>query len=207
MFVLIMLNILFNSLLLQSDSIKPGPWEKKNVTDDGIAIYSREYPNTNVREIKAVCKIKATPLKVFNVVLDRNTFSDLNKYLVEYKRIRTEKENVWYVYQRVSVPLVKDRDYTHRYEATRDTIKNKYFLTWQIDNRNGPSPIEDVIRIELSRGSLTISPAKNGNQSIFIYQMLFDPGGSIPKWIVNLTNRYTLPKVLRTIREKSLNQH
>lgn len=201
------LNIIMNLILSLSLVSMQGKWEKKTVTDDGIVIYTREYPGTNVREIKAVCKIKASPQKVFNVVLDRDTFSDLNKYLVEYKRIKTGKENVWYVYQRVSIPLVKDRDYTHRYEATRDTIKNKYFLAWQIDNRNGPSPIEDVIRIELSRGSLTISPDKNGNQSLFIYQMLFDPGGSIPKWIVNLANRYTLPKVLRTIREKSLNQH
>lgn len=203
MFFILLLNVLFNSSFIQPDSTSPGPWERKNITDDGIAIYIREYPNTNIKEIKAICKIKAPPLNVFKAAMSRETFKDLNRYLVEYRKIKTENENLWYVYQRVSVPLVKDRDYTHRYEAIRDSVNNKYSISWHIDNENGPPPVEDVIRVEISSGTLTISPEKNGRYSLLTYQMLFDPGGSIPKWLVNFANKYTLPDILRVIRKYS----
>jgi hypothetical protein len=183
----------------QTDSSWMDPYE----TDDGIAVYSREVPESRILEFRAVCDVDVPPGFVFRIAMQRETYRHTSKYVVDYRIILTDQSNVWYTYQRLDIPLFRDRDYTLRYEARRDSLHARYSLVWTIANDKGPPPEEDVVRIEISRGALEMVPVDEGTKTRLICTIYADPGGSIPGWLANIGNRSTLPDLLRAIRDKS----
>jgi hypothetical protein len=178
-------------------------WLDPHETDDSISVSSREVPDSGVLELRAVCMADAAPWIVFRAAMRRDTYRHTSKYVVDYRIINTEYSNVWYTYQRLSIPLIMDRDYTLRYEATQDSLNGRYSLVWTTANDKGPPPGEDVVRIEVSRGALEMVPEENGTKTRLIYTMYADPGGTIPGWLANIGNRSTVPDLLRAIRDAS----
>ncbi len=187
----------------QTDSSWLDPYE----TDDGIAVYSREVPESHILELRAICVAAVPPGTVFRTAMQRETYRHTSKYVVDYRIIRTDQSNVWYSYQRLAIPLFRDRDYTLRYEAREDSLHGHYSLVWTIANDKGPPPDENVVRIEVSRGALEMVPFDDGTKTRLICTIYADPGGSIPGWLANIGNRATVPDLLRAIRDKSIAEH
>ncbi len=184
----------------QTDSTWMEPYE----TDDSIAVYSREVPESGILELRAVCVVDVSPGIVFRAAMRRDTYRHTSKYVVDYRIIRTDQSNVWYTYQRLAIPLFRDRDYTLRYEARQDSLHGHYSLIWTIANDRGPPPDENVVRIEVSRGALEMIPKEEGTKTQLVCTIYADPGGSIPGWLANIGNRSTVPDLLRAIRDKSM---
>jgi hypothetical protein len=187
----------------QTDSSWVNPYE----TDDGIAVYSREVLESGILELRAVCIADVPPNIVFQTAMRRDTYRHTSKYVVDYQIIRTDQSNVWYTYQRLAIPLFRDRDYTLRYEAKQDSLHGHYSLVWTIANDKGPPPNEDVVRIEVSRGALEMVPLDEGTKTQLTCTIYADPGGSIPGWLANIGNKSTVPDLLRAIRDSSLAEH
>jgi hypothetical protein len=187
----------------QTDS----PWVDPYETDDGIAVYSREVPESGILELRAVCVADVPPRIVFRTAMRRETYRHTSKYVVDYQIIRTDQSNVWYTYQRLAIPLFRDRDYTLRYEARQDSLHGHYSLVWTIANDKGPPPNENVVRIEVSRGALEMVPVDEGTKTRLICTIYAEPGGSIPGWLANIGNTSTVPDLLRAIRDNSMAEH
>ncbi|MBN1663105.1 MAG: hypothetical protein JW943_05845 [Deltaproteobacteria bacterium] len=192
--------------LLPLPAVSGAPWIQTEVTDDGITIYSRESEYENLRELMAEWRIKNSAYKVFKSAMSMETYRDLNKYLIDYRMTKTANPHAWYCYQRVSFPLIKDRDYTLYQESKEDPANGAYSISWIIDNDKGPPPQKDVIRVAVSRGAVTVTSDKNSNNVLLNYQIMFDPGGAVPKWLVNYVNKQTLPDILRVIKKNSFIQ-
>jgi hypothetical protein len=189
--------------IAQTDSSWVNPYE----TDDGIAVYSRDVPESGILELRAVCVANAPPNVVFRAAMRRDTYRQTSKYVVDFQIIRTDQSNLWYTYQRLAIPLFRDRDYTLRYEARQDSLHGYYSIVWTIANDKGPPPKEDVVRIEVSRGGLEMVPVDEGTRTRLACTIYADPGGSIPSWLANIGNRSTVPDLLRAIRENSMAEH
>lgn len=187
----------------QTDSSWVGPYE----TDDSIAVYSRKVPESRILEFKAVCVLNVPPGIVFQAVMRRDTYRHTSKYVVEFRIIHSDESNAFYIYQRIAIPLFKDRDYTLRYEEMQDSLHGHYSLVWTIANDKGPPPDENVVRIETSRGAFEMFPEKEGTKTRLICTIYVDPGGSIPGWLADIGNRSTLPDLLRAIRDNSMSEH
>ncbi|MBN2802316.1 MAG: hypothetical protein JXR91_04390 [Deltaproteobacteria bacterium] len=179
-------------------------WQKETESSDGISVYSRSTPNTNIKQVRAVITINAPPEVVLNAASAPETYRETTKKYVE-KNIfnHTGKNNTWYNYQLVNYPFIDKRDYCLRYDKYINPEKGIFRLTWQTSNQNAPPPSESVIRVTNIKGQIDISPDKDGNSSTLRYTILADPGGSIPTWIINLANRKSLPDILRQIRDAS----
>jgi hypothetical protein len=188
---------------VQTDSSWVNPYE----TDDGIAVYAREVHESGVLELRAVCVVNVPSEIVFRTAMRRDTYRHTSKYVVDYRIIQTDQSNVWYTYERLAIPLFRDRDYTLRYEAKQDSLSGHYSLVWTIANDKGPPPNEDVVRIEVSRGALEMIPVAERTKTRLICTIYADPGGSIPGWLANIGNRSTLPDLLRAIRDNSMTDH
>jgi len=184
----------------QTDSSWVDPYE----TDDGIAVYSREVPESGILELRAVCVADVPPGIVFRTAMRRDTYRHTSRYVVDYKITPTDQSNVWYTYQRLAIPLFRDRDYTLRYEASQDSLRGHYALVWTIANDKGPPPKENVVRVEVSRGTLEMVPVDQGTKTRLICTIYTDPAGSIPGWLTNIGNRSTVPDLLRAIRDNSM---
>jgi hypothetical protein len=179
-------------------------WVDSFETDDSIAVYSRKVLGTSILEFKAVCIVEVPPGIVFRTAMRRDTYRHTSKYVVDFRIIPSDQSNVWYTYQRLAIPLFKDRDYTLRYEARQDSLHGHSSLVWTIANDKGPPPDEDVVRIEFSRGALEMIPIEERRKTRLTCTIYADPGGRIPDWLANIGNRYTLPDLLRAIRDNSM---
>lgn len=185
---------------------KERTWEKRHVTDDDIVIFTRSTDATGLLEVRAECIVDASPDIVFRATLQPQTYRTSSKHVADFRIVESVGDSVWFIYQRLSFPLVSDRDYTLRYEAERDADAGRSSLSWTIANDKGPPPTDGVVRIETSRGSVDILALDGGRRAKVSCTIVADPGGLIPTWLVNIGNRMTVPDILRAIREESINE-
>ncbi len=192
------------SVSLSASAEGPTPWEVVKETDDGIVVYQREVPGTTVKEVKVSIVIDAPPRQVLDAACDPKSFGESVKYVEESYFYLIGHPNVWYTYQLLNYPIVDKRDYALRYERKIDPAKGVYQLVWQTTSRKGPAPREDVIRVKLATGSVSVSPVGDGSKSRMKFRLLADPGGKIPGWILNIANRINMPDIIRDIRDSAL---
>lgn len=187
-----------------ADAARDAGWQKVQRTSDGIEVTARRRPGAQVYEVRASCAVEATPATVFGVAMRRDSYDNSTKHVTEYRVVRRESQDIWYTYERLSFPLIRDRDYTLRYECTPSGQTNAYRIAWSIANEAGPEPKPHAVRITLADGALEIIPENGGKSSRLICTTILDPGGYVPKWLVNYLNRSTLPDLLRELRAKSI---
>jgi len=195
-------SLMLMPVLLHGANTKP--WIKKAETKDGIIVHARPVPGSDIREVKATCRISAAPLNVYKVAMDPATYEDISEYIETTQIIPSGEKDTWYIYQRLDLPLINDRDYTLRYMSIEHPEKLTYQIRWQAATNKGPAPIKDVIRVSICDGSITILPENNGTSTTITYALHTDPGGYIPDWLVNIANQRSIPRLLRAIKDRSV---
>jgi hypothetical protein len=172
--------------------------------DKGIEVYARSRADSPVREVRATMEVSAAPNRVFAVLLDSDRFVEFMPYVVEVRTVHRDNSSIWYLYQRISPPLVSDRDYTLRHQSVEDPQQGHYELRWEIANERGPKTRDGVVRVEICTGSYLIESIDGGARSQLTYQLHTDPGGMLPKWLAERANVESVPALLRAISRRSV---
>lgn len=170
---------------------------------DGIEVHARSVHGSDVKEVQATTVIDAPPARVFEVLLDWKRFVEFMPYIVEVREVARESPTLWYLYQRISPPLVNERDYTLRHQSVEDPQRGHYELRWDAANDRGPAAREGTVRIELCTGSYVVQGLDSGARTQLTYQLYTDPGGALPTWIANIANRQSVPALLQAIAHRS----
>lgn len=173
------------------------------VERDGIDVYARSLPGSSVKEVRATTVIAAPPARVFALLLDSDRFLEFMPYIVEVRTVARDSAAVWYLYQRLSPPLVSDRDYTLRHQSFEDPQRSRYELQWEAANGHGPTARDGVVRVEICAGSYIVEGLDGGARTRLTYQLHTDPGGSLPKWLVNRANLESVPALLQAIAHRA----
>jgi len=187
-------------LLLLAD---PEGWEL-STKDEGISIYSREKKGSSVREMKAVGIIDGAPKDVWDAIRDYPHYVQTMPYTDEAKVLSTEGDGkVIYFYSLINPPLVDRRDYVIKISDDSDWKDGAGFLkvSWTISNNPDQPERKDVVRVKINDGYWILEPRENGTKTYATYYLYTDPGGSVPKWIVNKGNNTAVPNVFRSIRK------
>ena len=148
--------------------------------------------------------INAPPRQVLDATCDPRSFKKAIKYVEQNNYYWIGNPNVWFTYQLVNYPFVTRRDYSMRYERTIDAKKGVYRLSWATSTEKGPGPKENVIRVKLATGKVEVIPMDGGKQSLLKYELLADPRGDIPGWVMNIANKINMPDIIREIRDSAL---
>jgi hypothetical protein len=175
--------------------------------DDGIKVSSRPISNSPVKELRATTEILATPERVFAVLLDSDRFVEFMPYIVEVRTVARDSPSVWYLYQRISPPIVSERDYTLRHESVEDPQNGRYELRWEIANERGPRMRDRVVRVEICTGAYIVESIDGGARSRLTYELHTDPGGTLPKWLADRANRVSVPALLRAVRGRAVDSN
>jgi hypothetical protein len=184
------------------------PWEEA-AKDNGITIYTRDFPGSEVREMKAQGTIDARPEEVWKAIRDYPNYTKTMPYTAEAKVLQSEEDGkVLYFYSRLDLPLVANRDYVIKILDQSDWQDGKgYFrVSWSkydapkgdprhMDEKNG------VVRTPINDGYWTLQPQADGSKCWAVYYIHSDPGGSVPKWIANKANGTAVPNVFAAIRK------
>jgi hypothetical protein len=178
-------------------------WEQ-SAEVDGIKIFARQRPDAEVREMKAVSLLDATPYEIWGAIRDYDNYTKTMPYTVEAKVLSREQGGkLIYFYSRLDMPLVSSRDYIIKIvdeSAWKDGVG---FLkaSWTAANdKDALMPLkEGVVRVRINDGYWLLEPWKDGKKTLATYYLYTSPGGSIPSWIANKANGIAVPKVFLAI--------
>ncbi len=195
--------LLLPLLVLAADEPR---WEL-SATDEGIRIFGRKKPDSEVREMKAIGLIDATPHEIWKALRDYDNYTKTMPYTVEAKVLSREKDDkVLFFYSRLDTPLVDQRDYVIRIVDESDWKEGKGYLkvSWTAAplERDAEAPLKaDVVRVRVNDGHWLLEPREDGKKTFATYYVYTNPGGSIPNWIANKANGIAVPKVFEAIKK------
>lgn len=190
-------------LLLAGPEASDDAGWKQAARDDGITVFTREREG-GVREVKAIGLVEAPPADVWRAVRDYANYDKTMPYTKGSKVLGTEDDGkVIYFYSAVDAPIVSKRDFTIKItdESKLDAEGKGYYLArWTVVDKGIP-PKDDAVRLKVNDGYWKLEPRGEGKQTFATYYVFTDPGGSIPKFLVNKANNSAVPDVFRAIRK------
>ncbi|MGB8166109.1 MAG: START domain-containing protein [Chthoniobacteraceae bacterium] len=186
-------------------SAEDGPkWSPVSQAAD-LTVYERARKDSDLREFKAVGIIAMPPEVVRRVLDDVDEYPRFMPYVTE-SRVLSRDGNSRVSYQRVSPPIVGDRDYTIRvrFETRRMAGGGACFCNrWQTANDLGPAAKAGVVRVKVTEGSWLLEPTTDGRQTRATYCIFSDSGGSLPPYIANAASKTAIPKLFAAVRKQA----
>jgi hypothetical protein len=171
---------------------------------DNITVYTRPHAGSSIRECKAVGIIDVEPIVVKRVLDDTGEYTKFMPYVIESKTLsRTADGRVGY--QRISPPIVGDRDYTVRVKCESHACPGGgtiYCNRWEVANDLGPAEIKGVTRVKITEGSWLLEPSPGGRTQA-TYTIYSDSGGGVPTFLLNSANKTAIPKLFDAIRKQA----
>ena len=190
--------------LVAEPDATPGEW-KLISTSDNVALYRRSRPGPGHYESKAIGEIAAPTAIVHAVIDDAESYSRFMPYTVECRVLKREGDSIL-TYQRISAPLVSDRDYTLRVRTTSRTVDGgtSYLSRWKTENGLGPAERPGIVRVGLCEGGWLLEPV-GPNLTRATYSIYTDSGGTIPAFIKNVGSQIGIRKIFAAIRKQVRN--
>jgi hypothetical protein len=169
-------------LLLSTLLAGTGADWKLEKTADGITVWSRKGEGP-VRELRSEVVINGTAGAALAVLVDWNSYPEW-VYRCDTSSTILQLQNLdVFHYQGIEAPWpVSSRDFvvhvTVRQSDEGVIVLRSVAIPDQVPARS------DRVRIKVLRASWTIAPVAD-DQVRLTYQMLVDPGGNVPAWLVN----------------------
>ncbi len=101
-------------------------------------------------------------------------------------------------YQRLTPPVVSDRDVVLAISVERDERMGIFKATWTSVGDRGPAPIRGVVRLTDVRGQWMVERLTE-TASRLTYFAFIEPGGAIPRWMANRANNHGAPDAVLAI--------
>lgn len=162
-------------------------WEKISETDDGIATYRKEIAGSSIVAFRGEGILEAPLTKVVAVLEDIEGEKEWMADLAESAMIERVSESERWEYNRTAAPWpISDRDFVIHVKGKfqKDPIPTLTFEMVSRENAKRPA-IAGVVRGDLLESKFEMK-AITRDKTHFTCEILADPKGSLPKWIVNL---------------------
>lgn len=179
-------------------------WQlKKN--EKGITVYTRNAENSVFKELKAIAYIKTSLSSIVGLLYDFEKYPEW-----VYKcgksgtlKIISEKEVIHY--QTVLAPWPADnRDFVVNIKAEQNEVTKVVTIKSYSMSTHIPV-VPGYVRIKNINASWILTPHKDGTVEI-VYQLLVDPAGNIPAWIVNMAIVDGPFETMINIKERALKE-
>lgn len=161
-------------------------WEKVS-TKKEVEVFRGEIKNSDVVAFRGVSVIDASIAKVCSVIYDVNRIkewmSDVNDIKLIEKISKFEKIE----YNRTSAPWpVSDRDFVYSTKVNINKAeKSVEILVVSVEHKDAP-PVKGVVRGQLHLSRYFLKSLDKDTRTHIEVEILADPKGSLPKWVVNL---------------------
>lgn len=185
------------------------PWKeaaKTEVAGRSLTVFARARAGSDVQEVLGKGSFDAPPWVIKNVVDDVARYSEFMPYTAK-STIESKGDGFVVSYQRLSVPLADDRDYTIKIfdESKEDAAGN---IVWK--NRwssagvtVGPKPIDGVVRVAVNEGYWQLEDLDGGKRTKATYYVYTNPGGAMPAFLVNAANTQAVPDLFKAVAKAS----
>jgi Polyketide cyclase / dehydrase and lipid transport len=200
---IISLSMLGVTLIVSAaEQIPKEDWKFVKQTN-GVAIYSRLHPGSQLKEFRAIGEIAASSRTVHKVIDDVENYPSFMPYTSE-ARVLERSYNSILTYQRISPKIVSDRDYTIRIDKKSWPTDNgfAYFSEWKSANEKGPPEKAGVFRVKLVNGSWLLEP-DGPNKTRATYYVFTDSGIAVPPFLANTISETGITKLFAAVRRQA----
>jgi len=165
---------------------------------NGISAYKTEVPGTKVVGFRGETMVYASAEKVMHVLLDNDHRKDWVDRLSVSKVLEQTSPFEYVIYQEFNLPWpMKNRDFVYRGKAERDE-QGRVILTLKSEEYKN-APKTTGVRAELKESRYIITPIGKFKSKLEV-EILSDPKGGIPSWLVNLIQKNWPTKTLSAIK-------
>jgi hypothetical protein len=166
-----------------------GEWEKISESD-GIIGYSRPNSETSVNEIKAIGTVDASVAVIEALLRDDPAKTEYSERCVEAFKVEIpgleNTKDTYYTYHRIGMPWpFYDRDGVARVECKIDQTTGAFLMVAYKIQTDFRAEQSFVLRVPILAAKWILTPIGK-NKTRVLYQILADPGGNLPAFIVNM---------------------
>jgi ribosome-associated toxin RatA of RatAB toxin-antitoxin module len=173
----------FNSFFAFSQH-KQTDWELKKC-ESGISVYTRYVSNSSFKELKSVAIVKTSLSGIIALINDFASYPQWVYKCGESRGLKEVNDTISFHYQTVIAPWpVSNRDFIVKVIQSQND-KTKVIT---LDSYGEPAFIperKNYVRIRHFKAEWVLVPLKGGYVQVN-YNLLVDPGGAAPAWLVNL---------------------
>lgn len=179
-------------------------WKKVNESE-GIVGYTRPAPMTSVDEVMAIGIVKA-PVPVIEALLrdasaqPEYMFMCSEAYTLQLPGLQTT-EDVKFVYNKTDMPWpVNDRYAVFRANHMIDASTGAIRVAVENISADFDEKDKKAVRMPITIGQCIATPVGE-NETEVLYQVLADPGGNLPSWLINMLSKNLGVKTIEGIRK------
>ncbi|MDF2437229.1 MAG: lipid-binding domain protein [Bacteroidota bacterium] len=159
-------------------------WTLKK-SESGISVYARDAENSSYKELKSILYLKTSLSSLVALLSDYESYPKWVYRCGVSTTIKRISELETIHYQNIVAPWpVDSRDFVVNIKLSQDPLSGAVSLVSSCIPNYIPK-VKDHVRITEFRASWTLTPQKDGTVEV-VYQLLVNPGGSIPAWLINL---------------------
>jgi len=162
-----------------------------------VVVMQRE--GSTVIDLVAEGDFAAPPERLLALLLAYDRHAGLVRGVSE-SRVLARGPNEVVVYQRLSLPIISDRDVTLR--VTFGADGDVRWLKFAACNQRGPGPVDGVVRIPVDEGGWQLVPIEGGRGTRARYSLRLDLAGSLPKWLGRGRAGSDIPDLFETFRKQ-----
>lgn len=159
-------------------------WKLKK-HENGVAVYTRDDENSAFKELKAVAYLNTSLSSIVALLYDWDMYPKWVYKCGKSSTLKIINEKELIHYQTVLAPWpAENRDFIVNIKIEQDKVSKTVTIRSYAVGQYIPA-LPDYVRITKFNASWVLTPQKNGTVEI-VYQLLVDPGGYVPAWIVNM---------------------
>jgi hypothetical protein len=184
-------------------------WEMFN-EEDGVKCYRRDVAGSDVVALRGEGFIAAPITRVASVLADRKRATEWIDRLARTKVLRelSETESINWNHIKTPTPL-KDRDFVFKTVITTDPAKKKVIFSYYSVTDKAAPETDDYVRGHFKHGKFELTMAERKNRdgtvtkgTIVVAEVVVDPRGSVPTFIVNMVQKSWPHKTITALRKQ-----
>jgi hypothetical protein len=171
--------------LLAGSAIGEEKWEL--IKDkDGLKIYTREFPGSDIKELKTVGRIKAPVKRLVDIQFDMQSQTQWVPLCKTARLIKKLSDNQVQVYREIDNPWpFKNSDYVVELNLKSDDQTGESMV--EFHEVKDAYPAQDCCgRMSKLRGFWKFAPVESGVTEV-TYQVHLHPGGKSPSAFINMS--------------------
>jgi hypothetical protein len=151
----------------------------------GVEIYRRDVPGSDVVAFKGQGTIEAPLWKVASILLDTKRAPEWAESLKESRVVRRIGPNAYVEYNHLGMPFIlRDRDFVSAVVIEVDADARTFGLVYKPTDDHSIA-VTKYVRGEIRSGLFQVRSVEQGKRSTLMAEIQCDPKGAIPTWIAN----------------------
>lgn len=197
------------SSLAHADTPSAPKWELFD-EEDGVKMFRRDVPGSSIVALRGEAFIAAPITRVASVLIDRPRSTEWIDRLVKTKVLEqlSETESINWNHIKTPTPL-KDRDFVFKSVLTTDPAKKQVLFSYYSVTHKAAPVTDDYVRgsfksgkFELTMGTRTNKDGTKTKGTIVVAEVVVDPAGSVPTFIVNMVQKSWPHKTMMALRKQ-----